>query len=57
MGAGQQQGEDSGAAATYEAARMQLAKLHASPDSRLRDLWLELAEITARALNVDRHLQ
>jgi two-component system cell cycle sensor histidine kinase/response regulator CckA len=54
MGARQQQGEDSGSAATFEAARMQLAKLHASPDSRLRDLWLELAEITARALNVDR---
>ena len=54
MGAGKQQGEDSGAAATFEAARMQLAKLHASPDSRLRDLWLQLAEVTARALNVDR---
>jgi two-component system cell cycle sensor histidine kinase/response regulator CckA len=54
MGAGQQQGEDSGSAATFEAARMQLAKLHASPESRLRDLWLELAEITARALNVER---
>jgi two-component system, cell cycle sensor histidine kinase and response regulator CckA len=54
MSAGQQQGEDSGPTATFEAARMQLAKLHASPDSRLRDLWLELAEITARALNVDR---
>jgi signal transduction histidine kinase len=54
MNAGQQQGEDSGTTANFEAARMQLAKLHASPDSRLRDLWLELAEITARALNVDR---
>lgn len=54
MVAGQQQGEDSGTTATFEAARMQLAKLHASPDSRLRDLWLELAEVSARALNVDR---
>lgn len=54
MGARQQQGEDSGSTATFEAARMQLAKLHASPDSRLRDLWMELAESTARALNVDR---
>lgn len=48
------QGEDSSPTATFDAARMQLARLHASPDSRLRDLWLELAEITARALNVER---
>jgi signal transduction histidine kinase len=54
MGAEPEHAEDSGATATFAAARMQLAKLHASPDSRLRDLWLELAEITARALNVDR---
>lgn len=33
---------------------MQLAKLHASPGSRLRDLWLQLAEIAARTLNVER---
>lgn len=33
---------------------MQLAKLHASPASLLRDLWLQLAEIAARALNVER---
>lgn len=55
MGAGQrQQGEEGGSTAIFAAARMQLAKLHASPDSRLRDLWMELAEITARTLNVDR---
>lgn len=33
---------------------MQLARLHASSASRLRDLWLELAEIAARTLNVER---
>jgi signal transduction histidine kinase len=33
---------------------MQLARLHANPASRLRDLWLQLAEIAARALNVER---
>lgn len=33
---------------------MQLARLHAGPDSRLRDLWLQLAEIAARALEVER---
>lgn len=45
---------DNGFPSPFEAARMQLAKLHVSPESRLRDLWLELAEITARALNVER---
>jgi signal transduction histidine kinase len=33
---------------------MQLAKLYASPESRLRDLWLELAQLAARTLNVER---
>jgi signal transduction histidine kinase len=33
---------------------MQLARLHANSASRLRDLWLQLAEISARALNVER---
>jgi signal transduction histidine kinase len=33
---------------------MELAKLHASPESRLRDLWLQLAEIAARTLSVER---
>lgn len=54
MSAETEQGEGSGSPASFEAARMQLARLHASPTSRLRDLWLELAEIAARALNVER---
>lgn len=54
MSAEQQHAEANNSTAAFEAARMQLAKLHASPGSRLRDLWLELAEVTARALNVDR---
>jgi signal transduction histidine kinase len=33
---------------------MQLARLHANSASRLRDLWLQLAEIAARVLNVER---
>jgi two-component system, cell cycle sensor histidine kinase and response regulator CckA len=54
MSAEQRLETDNNLPSPFEAARMQLAKLHASPESRLRDLWLELAEITARALNVDR---
>nr|WP_298720302.1 ATP-binding protein [uncultured Steroidobacter sp.] len=54
MGAETEQGEGSGRPASFEAERMQLARLHASPASRLRDLWLQLAAIAARALNVER---
>ena len=54
MSAESQQGEASGTPGSFEAERMQLARLHASPSSRLRDLWLQLAEIAARALNVER---
>lgn len=54
MGAESQQGEGSEYPASFEAARIQLARLHASPESRLRDLWLQLAEIAARTLNVER---
>lgn len=54
MGAESQQGEGNGSAASFEAARIQLARLHASPESRLRDLWLQLAELAARTLNVER---
>lgn len=54
MSAGIQPGADNGFSSPYDMARMQLAKLHANPESRLRDLWLELAEITARTLNVER---
>jgi two-component system cell cycle sensor histidine kinase/response regulator CckA len=54
MSADTQQGEGSGSPASFEAARMQLARLHASPASRLRDLWLQLADIAARALSVER---
>jgi two-component system cell cycle sensor histidine kinase/response regulator CckA len=54
MGAESQQGNGSGSQASFEAARMQLARLHASPGARLRDLWLQLAQIVARALNVER---
>jgi signal transduction histidine kinase len=54
MSADSQQGEGSASPASFEAERMQLARLHANPASRLRELWLQLAEITARALNVDR---
>jgi signal transduction histidine kinase len=54
MSAQTQQGEGSGSPASFEAARMQLARLHASPESQLRDLWLQLADIAARALHVER---
>ena len=54
MGAGSIQGEDSTFSSPFETARMQLAKLHAGPESRLRDLWLQLAEVTARTLDVER---
>src|SRR5687768_7588003 len=54
MSADTQQGEVSGSPASFETERMQLARLHASPASRLRDLWLRLSEIAARALNVER---
>ena len=54
MSADTQQGEGNGSPASFEAARMQLARLHASPQSRLRDLWLELAGIAARTLSVER---
>jgi signal transduction histidine kinase len=54
MSADTHHGEGSGSPASFEAERMQLAKLHASPASRLRDLWLQLSEIAARALNVER---
>jgi len=54
MGAGQQQGENGEVPSSFEAARMELARLHANSTSRLRDLWLQLAEITARTLDVER---
>lgn len=54
MGAEFQQGDGQGSATSYEAPRMQLARLHAIPGSRLRDLWLQLAEIAAGTLNVER---
>lgn len=54
MSAESRQGEGSGSPASFDVARMQLAKLHASPESRLRDLWLQLAEIAARNLDVER---
>lgn len=54
MSAETQQGEGNGSPASFEAARMQLARLHASPESRLRDLWLALAGIAARTLSVER---
>ncbi|HEY0940757.1 MAG TPA: ATP-binding protein [Steroidobacter sp.] len=54
MGAESRQGEDIDSPASFEAARMQLARLHASPESRLRDLWLQLAETAASTLNVER---
>jgi two-component system cell cycle sensor histidine kinase/response regulator CckA len=54
MGAESQQGEHNASPPSFEAARMQLARLHASPASRLRDLWLQLAEVAARTLNVER---
>jgi two-component system, cell cycle sensor histidine kinase and response regulator CckA len=54
MSADTQQGEVSGSPASFAAARMQLARLHASPESRLRDLWLQLADIAARTLSVER---
>lgn len=53
MGAGKQQGQDR-KSPSFEAARIQLARLHANSTSRLRDLWLQLAEITARAFSVER---
>ncbi|HEY5756799.1 MAG TPA: GAF domain-containing protein, partial [Steroidobacter sp.] len=54
MSAETEQGEGNGSPASFEAARMQLARLHANPTSRLRDLWLQLAEIAARTLSVER---
>lgn len=54
MGAESRQGEGGDSPASFETARMQLARLHASPESRLRDLWLQLAETTASSLNVER---
>jgi signal transduction histidine kinase len=54
MGAESQHGEGNGSAASFETARMQLAKLHVGPASRLRDLWLQLADIAARTLDVER---
>jgi signal transduction histidine kinase len=54
MGAESRQGEGGDSPASFETARMQLARLHASPESRLRDLWLQLAETSASSLNVER---
>lgn len=54
MGAESEQGEGRGSPASFATARMRMAKLHAGPESRLRDLWLQLAEIAARALSVER---
>jgi len=38
----------------FEQARLQLARLNASTDTPLRELWLQLARIAANALQVDR---
>jgi two-component system cell cycle sensor histidine kinase/response regulator CckA len=54
MGGQSRQGEGDASLATFEAARIRLARLHASPGVRLRDLWLQLAEIAASTLNVER---
>jgi signal transduction histidine kinase len=54
MGARQAHGGDGEKPSDFEAGRMQLARLHASPGATLRDLWLELAGVAARELGVDR---
>ncbi len=54
MSAGQPQEAGSPFPPPFEAARLQLARLHADSASRLHDLWLQLAEVAARALNVER---
>jgi len=41
-------------ASGFEAARMQLARLHAASGASLRDIWLDLARLTARTMNVER---
>jgi two-component system cell cycle sensor histidine kinase/response regulator CckA len=38
----------------FDDARLQLARLHVVPGSRLRDAWLQLAELAAKTLRVDR---
>jgi two-component system, cell cycle sensor histidine kinase and response regulator CckA len=49
-----QQGREQELSARIEAARMHLARLHAGSGATLREVWLELAELAARTLDVDR---
>jgi two-component system cell cycle sensor histidine kinase/response regulator CckA len=39
---------------SWDEARLQLSRLHAGGGQRLRDVWLALAQLTIRALNVER---
>lgn len=54
MAAEDQQGRGQELSAKIDAARMQLARLHAGSGATLREVWLELADLAARTMDVDR---
>lgn len=49
-----QQGQISEQTRLFEHARLQLARLHAADGASLREVWLQLADLVANALDVDR---
>lgn len=46
--------QDTDCRPAFEDARLQLARLHVTEGERLRDVWLQLAELVAATLQVDR---
>jgi len=54
MAVEQIQGQVSEQTRLFERARLELARLHASGGVSLRDVWLQLADLVANALEVDR---
>ena len=54
MAAGQVQGQISEQTRLFERARLELARLHASGGVSLREVWRNLADLVANALDVDR---
>lgn len=54
MAAKDRQGSADARSAQIEAARMHLARLHAATGATLREVWLELAGLAARTMEVDR---
>jgi signal transduction histidine kinase len=54
MSTGHRQPHERDRSAEFEAAHMQLARLHTGSGASLRDIWLELARLTASTMEVER---